>query len=154
MTGHAPWFWKKAPFIKLLSGLIAGILLQWHLQLAVKFWWMIMIVCCAVVICFFFIPFFNRYKFFFVSGVAATSAFLSFGALLAWQKDTRNRAGWLGNFYKEKDALLVTLDEPLVEKTKSFKASTTVNFLLQNNKSIPVTGKVIVYFKKDPSLPR
>jgi competence protein ComEC len=151
MAVHAPWFWKKAPFIKLLSSLIAGILLQWHLQLAVKLWWMIMIVSTAVLACFFFIAFFNRYKFFFVSGVAATTVFLSFGALLTWQKDIRNNANWLGNFYKEKDALLVTLDEPLVEKSRSFKAIATVNYLWQNNKPIPVIGKMILYFKKDTS---
>lgn len=141
--------WKKAPFIKLLSGLIAGILLQWHLQLAAKCWWIMLPVSCTILVCFFFIPFFNRYKFVFVSGVAATSLFLSFGALITWQKDIRNHANWLGNFYKDKDILVVTLDERPAEKTRSFKANATVNYLLQNNKSIPVTGKLIVYFRKD-----
>ncbi len=98
---------------------------------------------------FFFIPFFNRFKFFFVSGVAATSLFLSIGALLAWHKDIRNNPGWLGNSYKEKNAIAVTLDEPLTEKTKSFKANASVNYLLQSDNSIPVHGKVILYFKKD-----
>ncbi len=128
---------------------MAGIILQWHLQVAITFWWTIMIISCAAVVCFFFIPFFNRYKLFFIPGVAAVFVFLSFGALLTWQKDIRNDTGWLGNFYKEKDALVVTLDEPLTEKTKSFKANTRLNYLLHNDKVIPVTGTLIVYFKKD-----
>jgi competence protein ComEC len=154
MGVHAPYFWKKAPFIKLLLGLIAGIMLQWHFRVDPKSWWLFMGLSLAFLICFFFIPFFNRYKFFVVSGLAATSLFLSAGGLLAWHKDIRNNPGWLGNFYKEKNALVITLDEPLVEKTKSFKAIATMNYLLQNDKSIPVTGKVILYLEKDSALPK
>ncbi|HMK24696.1 MAG TPA: ComEC/Rec2 family competence protein [Chitinophagaceae bacterium] len=149
MAIHAPWFWKKAPFIKLLLGLVAGILLQWNFQADVKTWWLVMTGSCMVVVSFFFIPFFDRYKFIFISGFAATSLFLSIGALLAWHKDIRNEPRWLGNLYKEKDALVVTLDEPLVEKTRSFKANVSVNYLFHDGESIPVKGKLIVYLKKD-----
>jgi Na+-transporting NADH:ubiquinone oxidoreductase subunit NqrB len=58
MAIHAPYFWKKAPFIKLLLGLVTGILLQWHLQADVKTWWTVMIISFAAVLSFFFIPFF------------------------------------------------------------------------------------------------
>ena len=149
MALYGTHFWKEAPFIKILFGLIAGILLQWHLRADENVWVIVMTVSFVAVAGFFFLPFFNRYKFFFVSGVAATSLFLSTGALLAWQKDIRNSSNWLGNFYREKDALLVTLDEPLAEKTKSFKANASVNYLFHEGKSIPVKGKIIVYFKKD-----
>ena len=131
--------------------MIAGIILQWHLQADVQVWLIVMIVSLVAVAGFFFIPFFNRFKFIFVSGVAVTSLLLSIGALLAWHKDIRNNQGWLGNTYTEKDALVVTLDEPPVEKTKSLKANATVRYLLHDSKSIPVTGKIIVYFKKDTS---
>lgn len=151
MALYGTHFWKDAPFIKLLLGLIAGIMLQWHFQADVQVWWIVMIAGFVAVAGFFFIPFFNRYKFIFVSGVAATTLFVSMGALLAWHKDIRNESSWLGNFYKEKDALVVTLDEPPVEKTKSIKANASVNYLFHDGKSIPVKGKIIVYFKKDTS---
>jgi competence protein ComEC len=151
MSVHRSYFWKKAPFVKLLSGMIAGIMLQWYFQSGAGAWWVVMIASIITLACFFFIPFFNRYKFYSVSGVAATTLFLSIGALLAWHKDIRKNPRWLGNFYNEKDALIVTLDEPLTEKAKSFKANSTVRYLLHNGISIPVNGKVIVYFKKDSS---
>ena len=151
MAVHGSYFWKKAPFVKLLLGMMAGILIQWHFRVAVNFWWIVMTAGLIVVAGFFFIPFFNRYKLFFVSGAAVTFLFLSIGALLTWHKDIRNRPGWFGNSYKETDALVVTLDEPWVEKTKSFKANATVNYLFHDGNSIPVTGKIIVYFKKDQS---
>jgi competence protein ComEC len=47
--------------------------------------------------------------------------------------------------------VLVSLDEPLVEKAKSFKANATVNYLIRDNRVIRVKGKIIVYFKKDSS---
>lgn len=134
--------------------MIAGIMLQWYFQVAVYGWWIVLTASLLAVTGFFFIPFFNRYKFFFISGLAATSLFLSIGALLAWYKDIRNDPGWLGNSYKEKDALVVTLDEPLTEKTRSFKANATVNYLLRADTSITVKGKIIVYFKKDSVLPK
>src|SRR5690349_20515466 len=128
-------------------------MLQWNFHADIKTWLTIMIVSFAAVLSFFFIPFFDRYKFIFVSGIAATSLFLSIGALLAWHKDIRNSPIWLGNLYKEKDGVVVTLDELLVEKTRSFKANASASYLFRDGESIPVKGKLIVYFKKDLALP-
>ncbi|MFI5132942.1 MAG: ComEC/Rec2 family competence protein, partial [Chitinophagales bacterium] len=70
-----------------------------------------------------------------------------------WYNDIRHERQWLGNFYKETDELVASLDEPPVEKTKSVKANATVAFLIENGKRIPVKGKIILYFQKD-SLPQ
>ena len=152
MAGYGSHFWKKAPFVKLLLSLIAGIILQWNFQIASTTWLIVLLTSFIIIIGFFFIPFFNRYKLGFISGIATGILFLSVGALLAWHKDVRNNDSWLGNFYKEKDGLIVTLLEPPVEKTKSIKANSSVSYLLQNGKAIPVKGKIILYFKKDSSL--
>ena len=149
MTFNRTLFWKKAPLIKLLLGLVVGILVQWHFQLSVITWWVFFVSGLLSLISFFFIPFFARFKWNFIPGISSFVLFFSIGALLAWQKDIRNDSTWLGNFYKEKNAIVVTLDEPLVEKTKSFKANATVSYLIQGDKSIPVKGKIIVYFRKD-----
>jgi competence protein ComEC len=152
MSGYGSYFWKKAPFIRLLIAMIAGILLQWHYQLAEKTWWAFLFISLLAVIIFFFVPFFNRYRLFYFPGVFATFLFLSFGALLTFNKDIRNDKSWLGNFYKEKDGLIVTLDEPLVEKTKSYKVNAKARWVTKNGKAIPVYGTIIIYFKKDSSL--
>ncbi len=154
MTAPGTYFWKKAPFVKLLSGMIAGILLQWNLQAAVNTWWIILTTSMVAVPGFFLIPLFNRFKFFFIPGIAATSLFVSIGALLAWQKDIRNDPGWLGKYYTGNETLVASLSEPLSEKTNSYKAIATVNYLMQNNESIPVNGNLVIYFKKDPSIPK
>ena len=149
MPSYGVHFWNKAPLIRLLIATITGILVQWHFQLTVFTWWVILISGFFAILSFFFIPFFSRYRWSFFPGIASAVLFFSIGALLAWQKDIRNESTWLGNFYKERDALVVTLDEPLVEKTKSFKSNTTVSYLIRDNKSIPVKGKIIIYFRKE-----
>jgi competence protein ComEC len=152
MAQYGSNFWKKSPFVKLLLAMMAGIMVQWRFQFGINTWCIILSVAFTILLSFFIIPFFNRYRFAFINGIVTSIIFFSIGAMLAWQKDIRNNKQWLGNFYKEKDALIVTVDEPPVEKTKSIKANATVSYLLQNGKSIPVKGKIILYFKKDSSL--
>lgn len=152
MPGYGLYFWKKVPFIRLLIAMIIGILVQWHYQFPEKIWWISLVVSLLAVIIFFFVPFFNRYRLLYFPGLFAGLLFLSFGALLAWHKDIRNDKSWLGNFYKEKNGLIVNLDEPLVEKTKSYKANAKASWLIKDGKAIPVKGTIIIYFKKDSAL--
>jgi competence protein ComEC len=146
------YFWKKVPFIRLLIPFIAGIIIQWEEQQSI-FVWIVLLICASILlISFFFIPFFGRFRLSVLNGIAAGIAFVSFGALLTWQKDIRNNHSWFGHSYKDEMALLVTLDEPPVEKTKSIKADAIVSYLQEGNEFLPVKGKIILYFKKDSSL--
>ncbi len=129
--------------------MMAGIVLQWYRQIPVRFWWYILALSFIAFVLFFFIPFFKRFRLSLLSGIFGGIIFLTLGAMLTWYQDIRHNKEWFGNTYKEKDGLIVTLEEPLVEKNKSFKANASVNFLLQNEKKIPVKGKIILYFKKD-----
>ncbi len=149
MTFYTTPFWKKSPFLRLLIPVMAGIILQWDRQIPVQLWWYVLAMSFMAFALFFFIPFFKRYRLSLLSGIFVSILFLALGALLTWHKDIRHNENWFGNSYRSKDGLIVTLDEPLVEKNKSFKANATVNFLLQNETKIPVAGTIILYFKKD-----
>jgi competence protein ComEC len=146
------YFWKKAPFVRLLIALMAGILLQWHWQVSPASWWMIFITGTLLSSSFFFLSFFRRYQLGILNGLAVFSVFLALGALLAWQEDIRHHDQWLGKQYSPGDAILVRLDEPLVEKTKSLKANATAIHLLHNDSPRIVKGKIIIYFKKDSAV--
>jgi len=154
MPAYGVHFWKKAPFVRLFLSLTAGIIVQWHFQVHVQVWWMIMFLSITAIAFFFFIPLFKRYRLAVLNGIVTCILFISVGALLVWHKDIRHNEHWLGNFYKENDMLVVTLDEPPVEKTKSIKANAVVSYLLQGKSSIPVKGNIILYFKKDSLLPQ
>jgi competence protein ComEC len=143
--------WKKAPFARLFIPLAAGIILQWYWPVEISYVWVLLLACIGVMGCFFFIPFFTRYKLAPVNGIAVFLLFFSVGVLLVWHKDIRNNNNWFGNFYKQNDALIVTLDEPPIEKTKSIKANAVVSYLLRGDSCSAVNGKIILYFKKDGS---
>ncbi len=147
-------FWEKTPFLKLLLAFIAGILLQFHFELNIGTWLTILVFAFLSLLIFFLLPFFSRFKFRFIAGICVALLFISLGALFVWQKNIRNNRQWFGNYYTPTKALLVKLIEPSVEKTKSIKVNAEVDFLLQDQKAIPTKGKIILYFKKDSTLPK
>lgn len=128
---------------------MAGILAQWHIQPGAKLWWIFLLTGAFIIACFFFSPIFSRFKFSIFSGIATFIIFASTGALLTLQKDIRNDKLWFGNYYTENDVLVGSLNEPPVEKTKSFKANAIIHYLIKDRVIKPVTGKIIIYFRKD-----
>ena len=144
--------WKKAPFIRFLLPLIAGIVLQWHLQISPGILWILLSISSITTITFFLIPFFERYKLSALSGIAVIILFIALGGLLSWYKNIQHDKNWFGKNYKNENALIVTLIENPVEKTKSYKANASVDYILQNDSCIKTKGTIILYFKKDSAL--
>lgn len=75
------------------------------------------------------------------------------GLLVTWQKDIRHDNNWYGNYYSSKSFLLVRVDEPLVEKNKSYKADGYVEAVFRDGNMIPGKGKLLLYFSKDSLKP-
>ena len=144
--------WKKAPFIRLLIPLMSGIILQWHFEISRVILWILLFISMATVFSFFFIPFFDRYKHFFINGLFIMIMFAAIGGLLSWHKNIQHDENWFANNYATGNSLIVTLTEDLVEKTKSYKANASVDHIIRENASIKTIGKIILYFKKDSAL--
>jgi competence protein ComEC len=146
-------FWKKAPFVRILFPFIIGIIVQWYGQF--PFQYAAIIGCAGLtgLLSFSFLPFFKQYTFSALTGIAIFLVFTGMGGVLSWQKDIRHTPSWFGHSYTAENYLQLTLTEPLVEKTKSYKAIANVANIITNEQAIPVSGSVIVYFKKDSLLP-
>jgi len=148
----AATLWHKAPFIRLLLALASGILLQWNVQFSLT------ILLLAFSVSFSFLLFYSllkvkwRYQLSLVNGLMACTLFAVMGGLLVWTNDIRNDENWLGHHLARREAILVTIDEPLVEKANSYKANAKLEAVHWNDSSLKVAGKIILYFKKD-SLP-
>jgi competence protein ComEC len=78
--------------------------------------------------------------------------FLSIGAFLVWSNDIRHDDKWFGTNYTPGAILQVRLNEPLVEKTNSYKAVATIQLVHSNKTWENTKGEVIIYFKKDTAL--
>ena len=132
MAGTPLLLYKKAPFLKFLPALMAGILLQWHFDFT------LLVSVCIFIAGFTGLAIFRslslRSRFFYnvAAGISITVVFFGLGSMLTYQKDIRNHKDWVGNHYQSGDAVVVTLNEPLIEKTKSFKANDTVEYLIHN----------------------
>jgi len=142
-------FWKKFPFVRLLLPLIAGIILQWYLQTPV-----ILIVTALAsfiisLLLFLLLPISLRFKLQPLQGSIIHLVLFSFGALLCLQKDMRHNDAWYGKYYRQGDHLKVRIEEPLVEKARSYKAEGYVETVIKNGRSISCKGKLLLYFSKD-----
>ena len=146
--------WKTAPFVRLLLPFIAGILLQWYLQFS---FWLIVIVISSFSISwalFRLFPLSIKYKWGPLQGFLLTAVMLGFGLFITRQNDIRHHIGWYGKYYQDSDCLVVRINEPLTEKTKSFKAEGYVESIIHENSVIPCEGKLLLYFAKDSALPQ
>ena len=141
--------WKKAPFIRLLMPLMAGIVLEWYQQFDWVFPAMGTLCFALALVLFARLPLAVRFKLPALQGILLFGIIVTVGMLLVWQKDIRHHNNWYGLRYQNDAALVLRIDEPLLEKTKSFKATAAVETILQNNRAIACKGKLLLYFKKD-----
>jgi len=146
-------FWKKAPAIRLLIPFATGIIMQWYLQVPLVFS-LIAIACFSLLyLLFSFLPIALKFKLNFLQGLLLQLILVVFGMLLTWNKDVRHHNNWYGHFYKEDDFVVATIKEPLVEKTKSFKADAFIETIIHNDTVVGGQGKLLLYFSKDSVSP-
>lgn len=141
--------WKTAPITRLLVPFVMGILLQWYLQASVL---LIMSCTAGFSIAFFLFSFFSlakKFKLQVVQGLLLQLMLLSAGMLVTWNKDIRHHRNWYGSSYKESDFIIAIINEPLVEKTKSYKADARIVQIIRNDSSIAGEGNLLLYFSKD-----
>ncbi len=144
--------WKAAPFLRLLLPVIAGIILQWYLQINIL---LISVIAGSFLIAFItfsFLPLSVKFKLSSLQGLLLNLLLICFGMLLIWKNDCRINSDWYGNYYKENDWLVVRINEPIVEKTKSFKVDGYIESMIRNDSVINGNGKMLLYFSKDSAV--
>ena len=145
--------WKTAPFLRLLLPFIAGIILQWYVQIPILFVAFATASFSIAFILFSFLPLNEKFKLHFLQGALLQLVLVAFGMLVTWQKDVRHSNDWYGQYYQDGDYLVATISEPLVEKTKSYKADAYIKQIIRNDTAINCKGKLLLYFSKDSLSP-
>ena len=137
--------WTEAPMLRILPALMLGIVLEWYLQ--IPFVWLValLLVFITATVVFSFNRFLNnRVRF----GISIQLLFMSIGSMLVWLNNTNNQPHAITKKYADSAVVVATLQEPLVEKNKSYKAEATVQ-IVENNQLQHVKGNIIVYLQKD-----
>ena len=153
MAAKTIYLWQRVPSLRLLLPLIVGIIVQTYAPLTLNF-----IVAVGLLSIFFIITysFFSdawKFKLAPANGLALQLAVLMLGACLTYKNDIRNHPLWFGKQYRAGNYLLVNLLEPLVEKKKTYKALGQVQSVIADGKVVPANGHILIYFRKDSSLP-
>lgn len=141
--------WHYAPFLRLLTPLMGGIIVQWYFPFSISFLLIIGGLAVSVIIFYFFLTDKRKYQLNRINGLIIHLLLFIAGACLVWVKDIRHNKDWIGYFPQGKNYLVLRLLEPLVEKQNSFKALADVQVAWSDEKNNKTTGKVIIYFKKD-----
>jgi competence protein ComEC len=152
-TFRKPYAWKKMPFVRLVIPFTIGIVAQWYIGLPVGTLIKFFIAASLITLAISFLSLQLLYKLRWVQGFLLHVAMFALGALITYAQDIRNDSDWIGHVYNDTGALVITLQEPLVEKAKSYKADASIDQLLVNGSWQNVTGKTIIYFQKDSLKP-
>ncbi len=146
--------YKTAPVIRLLVPLVAGIMLQWYFKTTLP---IITVTGCsffAAYLLFHLLPLSLRFKIQPLQGLLLNAVVVSFGLLVTFNRDVRHADNWYGNYYTDSAYLVVTINEPLAEKAKSFKADGVAASVIVNGAATAVNGKLLLYFSKDSAAPQ
>ena len=144
------YLWNKAPALRLLLPLMAGIAAQWYGQLSLTFLLATTGISLLLLTGYSLLPLAQKYVLKPFYGLVLMLLVAVGAAWLVWWNDVRYAQLWIG--HKENyQWIQLKLEEPLVEKPRSYKALASVQAVGTNEKSSLAKGKVILYFKKDPA---
>jgi competence protein ComEC len=140
---------KNFPFVKLFASLTAGIILQWYFHPNIEFTLYLTAFLFCLLIGFSFLSEAKRFNLNWLRGCFILLLFTCAGMLLVWRQNIQNNNLWFGKIYKPGNVVLVTLQEPLVEKSNSYKALASVDAVSINGQWRSTKGNILLYFKKN-----
>jgi competence protein ComEC len=144
-----PYFWKQMPFVRLIIPFIAGILLQTYLKISPAYLLTVGGWVCVLLLAFNFFPISLKYKTRTMAGFGLNILLAIIAAYLVRNKDITQRQDWIGNIKADSLSIVATVQEPLVEKAKTYKAEADVEAVQIKGGWQSVTGKILIYFGKD-----
>jgi competence protein ComEC len=105
--------WKRAPFLRIVPPLLAGIILQLYILLLPVLLWSLICIAVGGLLWFRFLPVQWRFVMAWVPGVLLNVLLGCCGALLLYNADTRHQKGFYGDVITDSSLLLLRINEPL-----------------------------------------
>jgi competence protein ComEC len=157
MKRYGKTVWKAAPFFRLLPALIAGILLQYYCNPLLMVPCVIIPLAAGILGWLRLLSMYNRYRLNWLNGIAVYLLVSCAGMAVVYNSDITHRSNWIGHQHHQKTMILVSVEEPLTEKKKSFKALAKIRFVKPgapdlNGEWRTASGYVLLYFRKDSGI--
>ena len=153
MKYYANNFIKQTPALRFLIPIVAGILLQYHFSIGIKVLAMVAATASILLVTFSFLSLAKRNALGWIKGLLINLFLIAIGAGLSFTKNISNRSAWVGDYINKEAPVIVTLQENISTKEKSFKALATFNAVYNNGVLQQVEGDILLYFRKDSSMP-
>lgn len=140
---------RKIPFGRILLAFISGIVFQYYLQLPVAVSAVAIVVLIALLVAYPLLTVQYRFTTRWLQGAVILSAIAVTGSIVVWLHQARHQPAWYGHAHDKRRLLLVTIEEPPVEKPASWKTLVTVQAIADGSQWKLATGRLLVYFRKD-----
>ncbi len=151
---HRNITFQKISILRLLLSIITGVLVQYCFNIIVLYFAIAAIISLLLFALLNFVSITQKVLFKpLLMGLSLIIFFISIGGIVSFEKNEIHNKEWIGNYYKAGYPVLLTLQEPLVARAKSYKALAKAEAVLINNQWQPVKGNVLLYFIKDAAEP-
>ena len=148
-----PWqqknSWQSIPFLRLLIPFSAGLLLAYHEVLSLTLLQRIAFVSLCFILLFYLFPTNQKIKWMSMVGLAIQILLLVFGSLTYQYQDLRNQKEWIGYRYHKNDTIIAIIQEPLVQKRKTWKALVSIRAVKHLGTWMNAKSNLLLYLKND-----
>jgi competence protein ComEC len=141
--------WQSIPFLRLLIPFSAGIIVAYQYELSSLL--LYKIASCSLLIFFAFqlIPRDRKIKWMSVGGFAIQSLLFVFGAGICRQQDLSNHKDWIGYHYTKNDTILAIIQEPFIQKRKTWKALAHIVSVQHQGIWMAAESNILIYIKNE-----
>ncbi|HAI84268.1 MAG TPA: hypothetical protein DCL43_11415 [Chitinophagaceae bacterium] len=144
---------RRIPFLRLLIPLCIGILLQWYYNIAHPIWWLVATVTLTIVVILPKYTFKWHYKYPWITGASLQCFITMLGIQLCWLHQWNKQPNCIQHFISDTTYTHITLLEPPVKKTRSYKILAKANAVWQAQQWQATTGYILLYITQADSTP-
>lgn len=141
--------WQSAPFLRLLIPFAIGILSAYHFNLSASLLQKTAAIAIGILLIFSLASISLKFKWIAISGLAIHTLLFTFGAALCNQQDLRKQNNFIGYHYFKNDSIIATIQEPLIQKRKTWKAIANIVAVKHQGQWINATSRLLIYIKND-----
>ena len=145
--------WKRAPFLRIVTPLLAGITLQLYVSALPVLLWELICMAAGGLLLFRFLPVQWRFAAAWIPGILLSVLLGCCGSLLLYNADTRHQKGFYADAITDTSLLFLRINEPPEEKPRTFKTTAEVIAVKERGAWLPVKGCLMLYLAKDSASP-
>lgn len=142
---------RRYPILRFLFSLTVGILIAYYFNPNIGLLYTGAGICTCLILLHGLLPRHKKITLNRFTGLFYCLVFVFAGSIVTYLNTGNNRSDWVERHYSPGMPVMVSLEENPVEKEKSYKVSAAINAVYTGTEWLKVTGKMLVYIRKDPS---